>query len=271
MEARPVVFPIPPGSEIVIKRRDLDALLVQRAVELGVEFRDHTAVTRISPGWSVEANGERFTAPVLFAADGRNSSVARLSGRLPVSKRERTGIQCHCPRPAWHGNAVRMLFYREGYGGTAALGAGEMNLCLVAAPADLAKVRQRAEREFGLGEATEWRTIAPLTSRRCPRHCARRPLSAWDAARVVEPFTGEGIYYAMRSGELAAEALTPENGDAEAAYRRAHGEMYRGRLWINHIARFAGLHPRLTSMALRIFRVWPAPLGALTAKVVGQT
>ena len=28
-----------------------------------------------------------------------------------------------------------------------------------------------------------------------------------DAARVVEPFTGEGIYYALRSGELAADAV----------------------------------------------------------------
>jgi flavin-dependent dehydrogenase len=86
----------------------------------------------------------------------------------------------------------------------------------------------------------------------------------------VEPFTGEGIYYAMRSGELAAEAVLA-GGGAEAAYRRAHREMYRGRLWINRLARLAGLHPRLTSLALQVSRAWPTPLGALTAKVVGHT
>lgn len=266
---KPLAFPISTGSEIAVKRRDLDALLVRRAVELGAEFRDNTAVTRVTSGWMVEANGERVTAPLLFAADGRNSSVARFMGRLPISRRERTAIQCHCPRPDWHGDSVRMLFYPEGYGGTAPVSADEMNLCLVALPGDLAKVRQRAEREFGLNDSTEWRTIAPLT-RRDARDIARGGLFLLgDAARVVEPFTGEGIYYAMRSGELAANAV--ENGvHMEAAYRRSHDEMYRGRLWINRIARFAGLHPRLTSQALRISRAWPAPLRALTAKVVGD-
>ncbi len=267
---RPLIFPIAAGAEIVVKRRDLDALLVQRAVELGAEFRDNIAVTRLTPGWTVEANGERIGAPLLFAADGRNSTVARFAGRLPVSKRERTAIQCHCPRPSWHGNAVRMLFYREGYGGTAPVSAEEMNLCLVARPGDLARVRQRAEREFGIGGATEWRTIAPLARRDARDIAGDNLFLLGDAARVVEPFTGEGIYYAMRSGELAADAVAG-GADSEAAYRRAHREMYRGRLWVNRVARLAGLHPRVTSMALRTFRIWPAPLGALTAKVVGQT
>jgi Dehydrogenases (flavoproteins) len=50
-----------------------------------------------------------------------------------------------------------------------------------------------------------WRTITPLT--RSPVPSAHENLFfVGDAARVVEPFTGEGIYYALRSGELAANA-----------------------------------------------------------------
>ncbi|MDD5200178.1 MAG: geranylgeranyl reductase family protein [Terrimicrobiaceae bacterium] len=266
----PLRFPVPHSGEIVVKRRDFDALLARRAVEAGVEFRDGVTVTRIANGWKVETDGGFFHGRVLIAADGRNSTVARLAGRLPASARERSAIQCHCRRPAWHGDAVRMLFYPGGYGGTARVSADEINLCLVARPRDLARVRAHAERDFGLNGESEWRTIAPI-ARSDARDIARDGLFLLgDAARVVEPFTGEGIYYAMRSGELAAEAIL-SNADAEAAYRRAHSEMYRGRLWINRLAHAAGTHSRLASLALRAFRAWPAPLAALTAKVVART
>jgi geranylgeranyl reductase family protein len=262
-------FPIPDSQEIVIKRRDLDALLVARAVEAGADFRDGVAVQNLAGHGTLETDAGSFHAPLVIAADGRNSTVARLAGRLPGSSRERTAIQCHCPRPAWHGDSVRMLFYPGGYGGTARVGPDEINLCLVAAPRDLAAVRARAAMEFALSADTEWRTIAPIT-RRDARAIAHDGLFlVGDAARVVEPFTGEGIYYAMRSGELAAEAILA-GGNAEADYRRDHAAMYRGRLWINRIAHFAGTHPRLTSHALRLFQFWPAPLGALTAKVVAH-
>ncbi len=263
-------LPASESGEIVVKRRDLDALLVARAVELGVDFRDDVAVTSLSPGWSVETPAGRFGAPLLLAADGRNSTLARLAGRLPASSRERVALQCHCPRPADHDDSVRMHFYPGGYGGTARANADEINVCLVAKPRNLAAVKARAAAEFALDEETEWRTTAPLT-RRDARDLARDGLFLLgDAARVVEPFTGEGIFYAMRSGEIAAEAILA-GFDAESAYRRAHAEMYRGRLWVNRVARFAGLHPRLTSLALRAFRGWPEPLGALTAKVAAQT
>jgi len=260
-------FPVPDSREIVVKRRDLDALLAQRAVEADVEFRDGIAVQNLVGNWTIGTDAGPFHAPLLIAADGRNSTIARLAGRLPASSRERTAIQCHCRRPAWHGDSVRMLFYPGGYGGTARVDADEINLCLVAEPLDLAAVRARAEQDFTLAAGTEWRTIAPITRRDARDIASAGLFLVGDAARVVEPFTGEGIYYAMRSGELAAEAIL-SSSDAEAAYRRAHAEMYRGRLWINHLARLAGTHPRLTSHALRIFKFWPAPLGALTAKVV---
>ncbi|MGH8046406.1 MAG: NAD(P)/FAD-dependent oxidoreductase, partial [Chthoniobacterales bacterium] len=265
----PLRFAIPKQSEIVVKRRDLDALLVRRAVELGADFRDATTATRVSQHWNVETSAGEFSTPLLFAADGRNSTLARMAGLLPAPRRERTAIQCHCPRPPWHGDEVRMLFYPGGYGGTAPLSAAEMNLCLVARPTELDLVRRRAEADFKLNGATEWRTIAPLS--RGDAHTVARDglFLLGDAARVVEPFTGEGIYYAMRSGELAAQCVI--EGGGEVNYRREHRAMYRGRLWINRIARLAGLHPRTASLALRASHLWRAPLRTLTSKVVAQT
>ena len=86
-----------------------------------------------------------------------------------------------------------------------------------------------------------------------------------DAARVVEPFTGEGIYYALRSGELAAAAIAANNLPRYAA---EHRQLYAGRLWINTLARVAVEHPRLTSTLLRLLPNERSILRLLTTKVV---
>jgi flavin-dependent dehydrogenase len=86
-----------------------------------------------------------------------------------------------------------------------------------------------------------------------------------DAARVVEPFTGEGIYYALASGELAARCIVAER---LSAYPALHAALYRGRLWVNQLARFASLHPRVATQFLRIAQRAPRILTALTRRVV---
>ncbi len=271
IDGQSLAFPVAASDneEIVVKREHLDALLVAHAVESGVEFRDGTAVLSVQPGWAVDTTAGSFTAPVLLAADGRNSTIARALNRLGRSRRERVAIQCHAPRPADFGNTVSMFFHPGGYGGVARVNAHEINLCLVADAQRLAELRQFAETRFGLGPETTWHSIAPLSRDDAATTAANGCFLLGDAARVVEPFTGEGIFYALRSGELAANALLNlPLPAAEAAYRRDHRDMYRGRLWINRVAQLAALNPRVTSAALRLFRFWPAPLGLLTAKVV---
>jgi len=90
---------------------------------------------------------------------------------------------------------------------------------------------------------------------------------------VVEPFTGEGIYYALRSGELAANAIVKiiRGQDRQVTlheFARAHAAMYRGRLWINRLARAAVLSPRITSRLLQFVPLHSAILRFLTAKIV---
>jgi flavin-dependent dehydrogenase len=93
-----------------------------------------------------------------------------------------------------------------------------------------------------------------------------------DAARVVEPFTGEGIYYALCSGELAAQAIAKIIGgnydtDPASEYAKAHAAMYRGRLWINRLARVAVLSPRVGSFFVHAARINPSILKLLTARI----
>ena len=90
---------------------------------------------------------------------------------------------------------------------------------------------------------------------------------------MVEPFTGEGIYYALRSGELAANAAAKIlcGDDRQLALRNfthAYSGMYRGRLWINRLAREAVLRPKLGSLFVHAARIRPEIIKFLTAKIV---
>ena len=274
---RKIVVDLPSGeeSEIAIKRSLFDALLLSRARELGVDVCEATTVTALtnSHGWRIEtAGGKSFVARALVGADGRNSTVARLCNLLPRLSRERVALQAHIPLPPDFGNRVVLQFLPAGYSGQAPVNREELNLCLVSKPPNMSALRRWAEKQFSLQRDHQWRTITPLT--RAALAPAREKLFlVGDAARVVEPFTGEGIYYALRSGELAAQALVKiihgnDAGDPASEYAEAHGAMYRGRLWVNQLSRAAVLAPRFASLFVHLARVQPSVLRLLTAKIV---
>lgn len=247
-------------GEIAIKRSLLDHLLLQRARELGALVREGATVTALENGWNIQTSDGVFSARTLVAADGRNSTVARLLGLLPAAEKDRIGVQTHFPAPPDFGDRVVMRFLPRGYCGLASVGDGQLNLCLVSRPAHIGEIKAWAAREFSLPVDQDWRTITPLA--RAPVAAAHpNLLLVGDAARVVEPFTGEGIFYALASGELAARHIAARDLDG---YARAHAQLYRGRLWINQLAKQAVLHPRLASGALR----FPSVLRLLTAKVI---
>ena len=253
-------------GEIAVKRSLFDQLLLQRAMECGAEVRQETTVTGVERGGKVRCGEEIFTARNLIAADGRNSTVLRLLGLLPASAKERVAIQAHIPAPAGFGERVVLRFLPEGYCGYASVGGGQLNLCLVSKPGGITALKKWSEEHFEIPPGQAWRTITPLARNPVPAS-ADNLLLAGDTARVIEPFTGEGIYYAIASGELAAKYLCG-NLPLEN-YRREHAQLYADRLWVNRISRYAALHPRLASLALDAMRFYPPSLRFLTSKIVG--
>ncbi len=249
-----------------MKRSLLDQLLLQRAVECGAEVRQNTTVTAVERGWKVRCGEETFTARNLIAADGRNSTVLRLLGMLPASVKERVAIQAHIPAPAGFGERVVLRFLPEGYCGYSSVGGGQLNLCLVSRPAGIGALKKWSEEHFEIDPGQAWRTITPLARKPVPP-AADNLLLVGDAARVIEPFTGEGIYYAIASGELAAKYLCRNLPFKN--YRREHARLYAGRLWVNRISRYAALHPQIASLALDAMRLYPPSLRFLTSKIVG--
>ncbi len=259
-------LPVGENAEIAIKRSLLDQILLRRARSLGAEVREGETLlsVRRNQHWEISTKQSLETARVLVAADGRNSTVAQMCDLMPRKGRDRVALQTHVPLPRNFGDRIVLQLLREGYSGQAPVGDGLLNLCLVSRPKDLSAIRRWAEQEFAISADHDWRTIAPLARAALP---PRQPglFLVGDAARVVEPFTGEGISYALRSGELAATAIRLRD---HRQYSVAHRELYAGRLWINALARHAVEHPRLTTRLLRLLPNEKRVLRFLTTKVV---
>ena len=270
-----VELPKGEDAEIAIKRSVFDALLLDRARDLGAEIREASTLTSLEKtngSWKLTiADGFACRAQVLVAADGRNSTVARLCGLLPHVGRERVALQAHIPLPRNFGNRVVLQLLPGGYSGQAPVSGSELNLCLVGKPKSIRTLQKWATERFALSAGQQWRTITPLTRAAVPPAHGNL-LFAGDAARVVEPFTGEGIFYALRAGVLAATAATKtvqENStDAAVEYAAQHAAMYRGRLWINALARSAVVSPGLGSILLDFAHFQPVLLRFLTHKIV---
>ncbi len=263
-----VSAPLPegPNAEIAIRRSLLDEILLRRAQSLGVEVREgETLFSAAHSGhWTIGTDHSEVQSRVLVAADGRNSTVARLCELMPRKGPDRVALQTHVPLPQNFRDRIVLQLLPEGYSGQAPVGDGLLNLCLVSRPRDLAAIKRWAEKGFALSPDHAWRTIAPLARAALPAAMPGLFLIG-DAARVVEPFTGEGISYALHSGELAAKAIAA--GD-HLQYAKAHRKLYSGRLWINTLARHAVEHPRLVTNLLRFLPNEKYVLRALTAKVV---
>jgi geranylgeranyl reductase family protein len=264
LSGRTIRVDLPSDLEIAVKRSLFDDVLMQRARALGAEIRESVTLTSLERATSNEwlLNGE-LHARFVVAADGRNSTVARLRGLIPRVAKERVALQAHLPLPHDFGNRVVLQLLPGGYSGQAPVNDHELNVCLVGVGADVSQLRLWAVDRFKASTEPAWRTITPLTRAAIsPAHS--NLLLVGDAARVIEPFTGEGIYYALRSGELAADAI--RTGDV-ANYARQHAAMYRGRLWINRLARAAVVRPRIGSLLLDLARLQPALLRFLTRKI----
>ncbi len=263
-----VPFPETSRPKIGVSRSTLDQILLKNASRSGAQVIEESPLTelvRTGSGWRIQTAADCFEARHLVAADGRNSTSLRLLGLMPERfNGERVALQARFHSKTPLDNDVVLRFVDEGYLGLAPVGGGLANLCLVSRPQNLAEIKRRAVAEYGVPETLAWRSITPL--RRAPLPVTRERL--WlvgDAARVVEPFTGEGIAYAMRTGMECARAILADSPDL---YKKRHADLYRGRLWLNHLARQACLHPKLGTAIVRTGALLPGLMALLTNKVL---
>lgn len=279
LDGRVLRTAIPPGARgpRAIRRSLLDAALLGAAARAGAAVHHGAAVNAVrrdGEAWVVEAGGRSLRARFLVAADGRNSTTLRLAGvSAPGPRDARIGLHAHLPRGDFAPDAVRMFWRPEGYGGIAPVDDAHINVALAIRADGAEAVKRWASVRLPGGGAAQWRAFAPLERPPVPPARADGLFLAGDAARVVEPFTGEGIYYALATGEMIGLALAGHLRERAplpevvAAVNARQNALYRGRLWWNTLARWFGMHPRVAGWLLRYSTFSPGWLALLTRKV----
>lgn len=220
----------------MVMRSEFDALLVDHAVAAGVALRAATTVERIQQGddlVEVQASNGPVRTRVLIGADGSTSRVARAIGARYRQVDLGMEVELDLPpadRPDW---SERVLI---DFGGTpGAYGwifpkGDRLTLGAIAAKGDSARQRQYiadlVERHglVGYDIAHEGGHLTRCRAADSPL-AVNRILLAGDAAGLLEPWTREGISFALRSGRLAGQAaaalVTTATGPAEIGRRYA--------------------------------------------------
>jgi geranylgeranyl reductase family protein len=233
-----------------VPRSDFDARLVRLAVERDVELLRHT-VRRIEVQSSrVVIDGE-ITADVLIAADGVESVVRRQIG-IAANPPAHMAVAMRAYTPSLTDRA-RLVSAGRGWPAYAwefPLGDGRSNIGF---GTDLGRGRSPTRRELiscleelmpgATDSAKEWRGARiPLSTSR-PRQPDGRILLAGDAASLVNPMSGEGIWYAVKSGLMAgtSAALGPRAGaDYRTALAAAFGKNLRHANLVARLAHIGG-------------------------------
>jgi menaquinone-9 beta-reductase len=303
-----------PDYGLVRTRMDFDQILAERAVAAGAKLRLNTTVTepvlddngRITGVIAKTSDGEaRFSAPLVVAADGNST---RLSLAMGLRKRDDrpmgVAVRRYYTSPRhdddyleswlelWDGE--RLL---PGYGWVFGVGDGTSNvgLGLLNTSESFKNVDYRGLLKSWLaGMPEEWGyqegnatgpvrgAALPMGFNRTP-HYTRGLLLVGDAGGMINPFNGEGIAYAMESGEMAAEIIVQALGRPTAAQReralhdyprvlkQAYGGYYTiGRIFVKAIGdprvmKFAtrhGLpHPTLMRFTLKLLANLTDPRG----------
>jgi flavin-dependent dehydrogenase len=257
---------------LALRREVLDLELARAAVGRGARIFEGTVVEGVAQSerrhraLTVRCGSRRSTlrTRLLIGADGLNSRVARRLGVTRRGRRRRIAFVSHASGVAAMGNVGEMHVGSSGYVGLAPVGDGLTNVAAVVdldrntpqgpPPKWFRKVLWQypavSERLANASFETPVRTVGPF-ARWVTRASADRALLVGDAADFYDPFTGEGIYAALRGAELAAaeaavglEADRLDSADL-AAYDRARRRVFGGKWVVERLASWALAHPRV--------------------------
>jgi flavin-dependent dehydrogenase len=271
---------------VAVSREAFDAALVSEAVAAGATFLPGVRASVIRPGTATrreldlafDGRSIRVAPPVVVAADGIGSpTVAALAGTGAVpAGHSRIGASVVAPSaPAFfESGTVFMAVGRGGYVGAVRLEDGRLDL---AAAFDAAFVRQMG----GAGpaaaailgetdwppicsvEALPWKGTPPLT-RRPPAVAGPGWFAVGDAAGYVEPFTGEGIGWALASAVAVAPIVagvlrTPR--PTSRPWPRVYDALVRGRQRRCRAVAAALRRPELVAAAVGLLARFPEAAG----------
>ncbi|MEJ7708008.1 MAG: NAD(P)/FAD-dependent oxidoreductase [Nocardioidaceae bacterium] len=219
---------------LVIPRRVFDSRLVARAVEAGAVLRCHRVRSVRIDADSITVD-DTIRARVLVGADGAHSGMRRYAGLSPVGRRA-LALRGYVPTPDTRRGEQLIVFgqarqpsYAWSFDrgdGLSNVGYGEVLNSTHSPPSRrllLSELDRLLPGSVDAGHSWLGHHL-PLSTWRW-RQPDGRILLAGDAAGLVNPMTGEGIFYAVLTGALAGKvAAEVALGQATAA---DSGRLYR--------------------------------------------
>jgi geranylgeranyl reductase family protein len=258
---------------LMTQRRRLDAFLVEEAAAAGVEVRDGSAVTELAldeDSATARVGGMPVRSSYVVGADGANGVVAKAAGLGE-------GILCGV---ALEGNVAWDALGRSLYDGTAWVELGivpggygwvfpkgdHANLGVGGWLAEGPRLRAHLAR---LAEAhgVEMTEVESVRGHRLPMRTSGAPaargrvLLVGDAAGLVDPLSGDGIYEAWVSARLAAQAILDGRPNEYEAALSAALDGHAAASW--KAKRAADRFPRTCLWAVRAPGVFDVVAGLL--------
>jgi flavin-dependent dehydrogenase len=285
---------------LALRRTVLDAILLDAARTAGAVVVEGEQVTDLmrDPRGAVtgvrtladDGRSRERRASLVVGADGLRSVVGRRLGLTQYARRpRRLAFVTHYRGVSGMTSLGEMHVERDGYAGLASVDDGLTNVAIVA-PVPSARAAKGRANEF----VEEWLANRPhlaprfvnaerIADVRVTGPFAQRARSAWhpgavligDAADFFDPFTGEGIYAALRGGEilapfalesLAADAATRADA-ALQGYDTARRAAFAGKWQVERLVGLAVSSPMLMNLMVRRLGARPS----LTDLIVGVT
>ncbi len=212
---------------LIYSRYDLNNMLLERAERAGaaIEKARITGLTRRGDGWQLRTPAGLIETDFCIVATGARNPLRDVGTQLRpqdamsalgyyvAGQQERIDIQFlpHLEGYIW-------VFPRCGHLSVGICGKGE--------PATALRKRLEqymTERGLSWKDARFYSHLLPsleTKSWKSNRVAGDGWLAVGDAAGLVDPITGEGLYYAIRSGDLAARAVLNDAGEIPSAHYR---------------------------------------------------
>lgn len=219
----------------LVDRKAYDYFWLQHAISAGAEFHPGSAVVTVDLNRRevTTEKGKKWTGRVIIGADGVNSRIRQALDRAgtPINPlRPGTAMALECfarrqsgsfPKPP----AIYYGFVPWGYAWSFPFPDHQV-LGIAALKPKAGRQIMDCFREFISSFHLSDLGALPVQGHRLPYgNYLRTPghgnlLLAGDAAQLADPFLGEGIYYAHRSAQLAAQAVIESRSHPESALGR---------------------------------------------------
>ena len=262
---------------LMTQRTRLDAFLAEQAAAAGADFRDGVRVTDLlagDDGVEARVNGEKIAANHALLADGANGTSIRAVG-LDDGRDYGVALEANVPYGVVSEDEYRGLLCLElanvpgGYGWVFPKG-DHVNVGVGGWEREGPRLRAhlaRFCREYGIPESS----LENVRGYRLPLIHARarvakgRVALLGDAAGLVDPLSGDGMYEAFLSAQLATEALLAGDLESYDAELRRRLSSQLSAAWGAKVAldRF----PRLTYSVVRTPFLWNAVVSLIGGDV----